>query len=228
MLDSVRFEGHRSESIKSQKGFKKGHSVPDRVDPSVQSFIALITHEQVTEELQKLFGSLRASFAFKRSAVQVESPGDGTGSIATPLFQYSLTVSQDNQDAATLVWSHRVDRIKDSKAVQSEAFNEVFDTYFDTLVFQSALPIDLEEIVDALEEQDEDRVQLSYDFALTECQIAIDGLPGRIVVNKRELLLENHAKTSPAKLIHTFASLQRLLISKDGSQPSFLGTLFPS
>jgi len=215
-MESLALIGKRSSSVKSLSGFKKGHSIPDRANTSSQIFIAKLAEEELSADLNDVFKRMRSDFQFKRTQMIVSDSKDGTGSIATPWFSYSISIDHDSADPTSAVWRRAVEKITNSDAVFSEAFSEVFPNVFDTLELRTFSRVDLESLVDSLEELDDDRLELEYDHGLTECHVTIEGVPGEIHIDARTLRMVHSIPRLPSYMLRSFLAIQSALLSSNG------------
>jgi hypothetical protein len=215
-IESLALIGKRSSSVKSLSGFKKGHSIPDRANTSSQIFIAKLAEEELSADLNDVFKRMRSEFQFKRTQMIVSDSKDGTGSIATPWFSYSISIDHDSADPTSAVWRRAVEKITNSDAVFSEAFSEVFPNVFDTLELRTFSKVDIESLVDSLEELDDDRLELEYDHGLTECHVTIEGVPGEIHIDARTLRMVHSIPRLPSYMLRSFLAIQSALLSSNG------------
>ena len=215
-VESLALIGKRSSSVKSLSGFKKGHSIPDRVNTSSQIFIAKLAEEELSADLNDVFKRMRSEFQFKRTQMTVFDSKDGTGSIATPWFSYSISIEHDPSDPSSAVWRRAVEKICNSDAVFSEAFSEVFPNVFDTLELRTFSKVDIESLVDSLEELDDDRLELEYDHGLTECHVTIEGVPGEIHIDARTLRMVHSIPRLPSYMLRSFLAIQSALLGSSG------------
>jgi len=215
-VESLVLIGKRSSSVKSLSGFKKGHSIPDRTNTSSQSFISKLAEEELSADLNSVFKLLKSEFQFKRTQMLVTDSKDGTGSISTPWFSYSISIEHDPIDPTMVVWRRAVEKISDSEAIFSEAFSDVFSNVFDTLELRTFSKIDIKSLVDSLEDLDDDRLELDYDHGLTECHVTIEGVPGEIHIDARSLRMVHSIPRLPSYMLKSFLAIQSALLGADG------------
>ena len=216
LIRSVSFWAREASSVKSLSGFKKGHAIPDRANLSSQTFVAKLAQEQVSQDLKTIFQQLKSSFKFKRTEICVTDQGDGTGTIITPYFNYSISVALDEENPSNVVWHRSVDSIKDSDKIFSKAFAVVFEGVFDTVEFVTPHAVDLDTMIDSLEALEDDRIALEYDHDATCCNLSIEGLTGEIHVTKRSLRFVHPMPDAPSNLLRSFLAIQNALLGPDG------------
>jgi hypothetical protein len=216
LIQNVSFWASRTTSVKSLSGFKKGHAIPDRSNLSSQTFVASLAQQQVSEDLDLIFQQLKSAFKFKRADIRVTDQGDGTGSIITPYFNYSISVAIDDQNPAYVIWRRSVDSIKDSDQIFSDQFASVFQSVFDTVEFSIPAPVDLDAMIDSVEGLDDDRIAIEYDHDATHCNLTIEGVRGEIQVTKHSLLIVHPMPEAPSILLRSFLAIQTALLGPDG------------
>lgn len=201
----------RVESVKKLSGFRKGSRVPDAVNSSSQKYVASLAGDELQADLDTVHAALREAFKFKRLDLQVDGPIDGSGTIITPFFNYTIALKQNPRDPSEVVWRREVIDIVDAEQVLSKAFSATFDELFDTVELAPTEPIDLTALIDRIEALDDSRIKLDYDRELTWCKLAIRGISGEIKVTKRTFELVERKPESPKKLLESFFAIQRML-----------------
>lgn len=202
------------ESIRSLAGFKKTDKVPTVANSYAKSLVAELGSEPIAADVNEVREALRKHFAFKRKDLDAATPGDGTGSILTPYFVYSITVTLNPANPAEIIWRRQVSDIKEPEQVLSPAFASAFPKTFSTIEFLPPQPIDLPAFIDELEDADDDRLKLNYDPAATWCRLSMPGLLGQIEVTPQRLALIQLQPTSPQVLLETFFKIQAMLVGE--------------
>lgn len=202
------------ESIRTLAGFKKTDKVPTVVNSYAKSLVHELGSESIATDVNEVREALRKHFSFKRKDLDAATPGDGTGSILTPYFVYSITVALNPANPAEIIWRRQVSDIKEPEQVLSPAFASAFPKTFSTVEFLPPQPIDLPAFIDELEDADDDRLKLNYDPAATWCRISMPGLLGQIEVTPNRLALIQLNPTSPQLLMETFFKIQAMLVGE--------------
>jgi hypothetical protein len=202
------------ESIRSLAGFKKTDKVPTVANSYAKSLVAELGSEPIAEDVNEVREALRKHFAFKRKDLDAATPGDGTGSILTPYFAYSITVTLNPANPGEIIWRRQVSDIKEPEQVLSPAFANVFPKTFSTVEFLPPKPIDLPAFIDEIEDADDERLKINYDPATTWCRISMPGLLGQIEVTPNRLALIQLNPTSPQLLLETFFKIQAMLVGE--------------
>ena len=216
LIGDVALWSRRSMSVKNLSGFKKGHSLPDRANHSSQTFVTSLAKDQVTEDLKSVFQALKGAFKLKRADIEVSDQGDGTGTVITPNFNYSVSVQLDPEDPSCVIWSRTIDAIKDPKPLFSTAFASVFQTYFDTVEFALPNDIDIGALIDSIEEADDARIGIEYDPETTYCILSVAGIEGRIRITKRAMRIEYPKAEAPKLLLSSFLAIRTAFLSPEG------------
>ncbi|MFN9641622.1 MAG: hypothetical protein ACK56W_16650, partial [Pirellula sp.] len=216
LIGDVALWSRRSMSVKNLSGFKKGHSLPDRANHSSQTFVTSLAKDQVTEDLKNVFQALKSAFKLKRADIEVSDQGDGTGTVITPHFNYSVSVQLDPEDPSCVIWSRTIDAIKDPKPLFSTAFASVFQTFFDTVEFALPNAIEIGDLIDSIEEADDARIGLEYDPETTYCILSVAGIEGRIRITKRAMRIEYPKAEAPKLLLSSFLAIRTAFLSPDG------------
>lgn len=226
LLDQQKSAGHRyaaqagrlllvreqSCSIRSLPGFnKKNHQVPTDASRYSQTFLAGIASSSIEEEIDQIFKGLRSEFRFKRADLNVSKPGDGTATIITPFFNYSLTMSLDPQAPSEVICHRQVSEIKDIARVLSREFAIVFDKVFDRIEFYPPVPIVLANFIDQIEDVGNSRISLDYDSAITWLHLRMQGVAGHVEVTPTKVSIVRSRPESPEQLLEAFFSMQETL-----------------
>ena len=200
--------------VRSLSGFQRTHRVPDEVNDRSETFVATIAADQLGQDLDAMHRALRQAFRFKRADIDVSQPGDGTGTMITPYFNYSISVSLNSDDTTEVVWHRQVSDIKEPEQILTDEFAQVFGGMFDTVELSPATKIDVETLIDRIEEFGDDRVALHYDKDATWCRLEIDGVVGEIEVTRRTFSIVQSSPKQPKQLLELLFEIQKSLLDK--------------
>ncbi|WP_425616637.1 caspase domain-containing protein [Anatilimnocola sp. NA78] len=200
------------EGIRSLAGFKKTQAVPDAVNSYARSLVNQLAASEIEQDIDDVRDKLRQEFSFKRRDLESTTPGDGTGSILTPYFCYSVTVSLNPENPAEVIWRRQVSEIKEPEQILSPAFEQVFPKKFNAVEFAPPAPIKLADFIDQLEETGDDRVKLDYDSAATWCKLSIKGIAGQVEISPTNFAIVQAKTESPRKLLDSFFKIQAMLV----------------
>jgi hypothetical protein len=212
-LDGISLVVRQTVPVRRLPGFAKAkHRVPDVQDRRAQEFVARLGWNLVRRDLDAAFAGLRSVMGLKRRQLEVTESDEGFGTIQTPHFLYSNSVSQSEVDASLAIWQRELSRIVSAEVIRSENCNRLFAEVFDTIEFVPARPISLEKLVDHIEELGDDRVHADYDRGLTYCQLSIDQLAVTIHVQRESFCVAHPAPTGPGELLRCLQDLQHRLV----------------
>lgn len=214
---SVVLQSKRTLGVKLLSGYKKGFSVPDRVSSSNQTYIISMAKEEVESDLKTVFANLRQTFKFKRADLQMASVGDGTGTITTPYFNYSIQLSLQPDDPSQVVFHRFVDAIRDSEQLFSESFSMVFGNQFDTALIGVPEKLNIEQLIDRIEDLNSPAVRIDYDPEATYCTLHLAGVPGEISIEPDGISIVHHRPEPPQRLLRSFFDLQKLLVESNAA-----------
>lgn len=178
-----------SDSVKNLPGFQKGfHKVPSYMGPAPDNFIKEKGTQIIKEEIETLSENLKTSLRYKRNEIR-PSTDLGVGSIETPDFDYSISISQSESDPGEYIVTRRLDNFKNSDIVSRPEFNSVFSNHFDNLVFELSNKVSITKLIDTIETlEDDSPIKVHYNPAnLKTCTISIQGLKNEIVVTNSTL-----------------------------------------
>jgi hypothetical protein len=199
------------QSIRTLPGFKKEQKPPSVINSYAKSLVADLTAEQIDQDVNQVRDALKKHFAFKRKDLDAASAGDGTGSVRTPYFHYSVSVRLNPADPGEVIWRRQVAEITDPEQVLSAAFESVFPKTFALLEFTPSEAIDVSSVIDALEEADDERFKLNYDPAATCCRLSAAGLLGQFEITKERFALLYLHPQPPRQLLEAFQQIQKML-----------------
>ncbi len=199
--------------VSNLSGFKKGYSIPSRHGSAAQAFINTLSAADIETDVENVRSRLKREFRFKRLEVTVDNDGDGGANVATPYFNYNVSVLQDPADPSQVVWRRSVDAITDPGKVLSRAFEAVFTDAFDTVELTLRDGIDLEQLVDAIESRDSNEITVQYDDdeAIRVCTISIKGHNLLIKVTKNTFSIVLPSAKGPKILLQFLMDVQRAL-----------------
>ena len=212
-LKKVFFYGEELGNIKSLSGFKKYHRLPDSINNATDSFVKNIGHEEITECSDDLFKSLKKAFGYKRRDIEVNDDYESI-SIITKDFSVNIGIEINPEDYSEYILNTEVTEIQNPVSINSSEFNEVFSDTFNSLTFQFDKSFDIEKLIDAIEEiNDEDVISVDYPGDISSCTIAISGVDNDIYITSHHFTIKSDYCVEPKTLIKSFNDSQVLLIN---------------
>ena len=121
-----------------------------------------------------------------------------------------MTCEQDRENPGSALITRQLINISPT-IIENEAFNQVFDKYFNELTFDFNKPLNIEELIDRIEDLNSDKIHVEYPSDYSHCDIEIDGVPFKIRVRQRSLTVQTPRPTSPKHLVETFFDAQKQL-----------------
>jgi uncharacterized protein YajQ (UPF0234 family) len=211
--------------LKNLSGWKKGDRLPDRVSDFSQSLVAKCAADELKNDLDEVYDKLKAAFSFSRRELQAAEPHDGTGTIMTPHFSYSVTVTHNHDDLDGALWTRSVDSIKTPAQISSKAFAAVFDDVFNTLVFALPTKVNLEDFIDAVEAAKSSDLKIKYDREATYCEIEVQGAVGTVTLKAKSLSIVHGQRTKTHLLLESFETVRKLVQEYKLSPGAFAETM---
>jgi hypothetical protein len=213
LLDPARMKRvvFRSESVgrvKDLAGFRKTHTVPDRANDWARKYVNRIAAPDIKADLDNTFDMIREQFGYKRKDVDASAERDGMGFIRTPDFEYTVSVDVNPDDPSEVVWRREVGRLTDPGFVRSEGFSAVFGSMFDRLVFEFAVPVDVAEFVDRIEDAPPEGVKVTVASGSDAAEIRLAGFAGRVTLTREAVEIGGRAGSS-AGLLDQFLTFLR-------------------
>lgn len=207
----ISFIAEVSVRVKSLSGWKKTHRVPDPVESRAQEYIADISASELKQDLDSVYDALKQAFGFKRRELSIAEPADGTGTIITPFFSYSISIALNAADPADAIWTKTVDNIQEPKQAASAQFAQVFDGVFRTLRYSQPTPVDINDCIDSIEDAEISNVELSYDREATYCELRFVGATGAIRITADSLSIVEKHPAEIGTLLQSLRAMQALV-----------------
>jgi hypothetical protein len=151
---------------------------------------------------------VREQFGYKRKDVDASAERDGMGFIRTPDFEYTVSVGVNPDDPSEVVWRREVGRLTDPAFVRSEGFAAVFGSMFDRLVFEFAVPVDVAEFVDRIEDAPPEGVKVTVASGADAAEIRLAGFAGRVTLTRDAVEIGGRAGAT-AGLLDQFLTFLR-------------------
>jgi hypothetical protein len=211
--DALRLIDQSAEPVKQITGFAKHHRIPTTHNAGDQRFVADLTFQEIDNDLQATFRSLRQAYGLKRKEIQVHGPADGMGVITTPFFNYEFHANQAEDDPGSVIWQRLITAIVEPARVFAGPFEEVFGQRFNEMEIAVNDALDLESIVDHIEDCEPTNLRIDYDKDLTWCEIQTTESGVTIVVKPDSLHIVSRNEISPKNLLDAFLKVQQDFIT---------------
>lgn len=211
LVTEMSFTVEDAVGLRSLTGWKKSYRIPDRHSDTTVAFAAKCAAEDVKADLDGVYEKLKDAFNFTRRELQTSDPEDGTGTIITPYFNYSVGVSLNSEELDEVVWTRSVHSIKVPAQIASEAFAEVFDEVFDTLEFSLPARIKLEDFIDAVEAANIPDLKIKHDRDASFCKLHLNGAEGAVTLTPWSLSIVHDVPKETQQLIASFYTVRKLV-----------------
>ena len=208
-LKRVVFRADRPGRVKDLGGFRKSHSVPDRANEWARKYVARAAAPDIKADLDNVFDAVREQFSYKRKDVDVSAERDGFGFIRTPDFEYTISVSVNEDDPSEVVWRREIGRLGDPAFVRSEGYVNIFAPIFDKLVFEFSDPVNVAEFVDRIEDAPPEGVKIGVASDANAAEIKLAGFAGKVTVTPQAVEIEGRTGSSAGLLDQFLAFLRK-------------------
>lgn len=214
LLDPARMKRvvFRSESpgkVKDLAGYRKTHTLPERANEWARKYVNRTAAADIKMDLDNTFDMVREQFGYKRKDLDVSAERDGFGFIRTPDFEYTVSVAVNPDEPTEVIWRREVGRLSDPAFVRSAGFASVFGGRFDKLVFEFAVPVDVAEFVDRIEENPPEGVKVSVGSGSESAEVRLAGFAGRVSVSRDAVTIEGRPGSSASLLDQFLAFLRK-------------------
>jgi hypothetical protein len=211
LVTALSFVAKNTTGLRRLSGWKKGSRIPDRYSDVTGQFATSLAGNELRDDLDHIYGRLKDAFGFRRRDLDASEPMDGTGTINTPYFNYSITVALNPDDLGEVIWTRSVDAIKNAAEIRSSAFASVFDGVFDTLEFSLPTAVNIEDFIDSIEAAKTPHLKIAYDRACTYCAIQLQSGTGTVTVKPRSLSIVHNRPKKTLQLIDSFDTVCKLV-----------------
>lgn len=205
--------GQTQEPIKKLLGFKSFHTVPKDITNATRDFVKTCAMEQMEQELESLWTSLRQEFGYQRKDKRHVSLEKGSGILALTDFRFQLTADQDSSDPSRMVWRRAVDEIRDPNLLLTIPFNRAFAQTFDCIESNFPEPQEMEAIIDRLEGLNAKNILLEYPMDCSRCLVTFAKLGIVIEITGDAYKIKFHGPASPKSLCEKIFAFQKAILT---------------
>lgn len=207
-MKRVVFRAESAIRVKDLSGFRKSHSVPERANEWARKYVNRIAQPDLKDDLDATFDAIRETFGYKRKELEASAERDGIGFIRTPHFEYTVSVSVAPDDPSGVIWRREVGRFSDPALVHTAEFATVFGSAFDRLAFEFAVPVNVAEFVDRIEDHPLDGVTVMVASDADAAEVQLAGFAGRVTVTANAVEIAGRGGSS-AGLLDLFLNFLR-------------------
>ena len=188
------FRTESQRRLKDLRDWRKQYQRPGHAGPSTRRFASRIARSDIAAALNDWMNTTRKRFGYRRCELTIVVGDDGTGSLRSPDFEYSILVNPDPHDPTRIVWLEELGGFQEPDFFRNPGFMEVFGSNFDQLQIEFASPLDLEFVVDRLEASPLPGLRL--DFSGDSCDISLEGVSGSVSLDPSRLIIRRSEKGS--------------------------------
>lgn len=207
-MKRVLFRAESIGKIKDLAGFRKSHTLPDRANDWARKYVNRIAAADIKADLDNTFDIIREQFGYKRKDLDVSAERDGLGFIRTPDFEYTVSLAVNPDEPTEVIWRREIGRLSGPEFVRSSGFQTTFGMMFDRLVFEFAVPVDVAEFVDRIEDDPPEGVKIGVASDANVAEITLTGFGGKVTVTPDAVTIEGRAG-NPATLLEQFLTFLR-------------------
>lgn len=211
MVTEMSFAVEDTKGLRSLSGWKKSHRIPDHYNHTTEAFAVSCAADELKADLDNVYEQLKDAFGFTRRELQTSELEDGTGTIITPYFNYSVTITLNPDELDAVIWRRTVDAIMVPEQIASEAFANVFDDVFDTLEFWLPTKVDIEDFIDATEAAKIPDLKIKHDRESTYCELQLEGAVGTVTLKSQSLSIVHDQPKETQQLIGSFDTIRKLV-----------------
>ena len=217
-MKRVAFRAESRAKVRDLTGFRKSHSVPDRVNEWARRYVNRAAAADIKADLDRVFDMVREEFGYKRKDLRcVRRAATGSGFIHTPDFEYTVSIDRQSGRPTEVMWrqgNRPAFRGSTIRALR-QRFQNVFGGMFDRLVFEFAANVDVAEFVDQMEESPPEGVKVGVASDANIAEIALAGFAARF--SRSAPRRGHHSRPTPAIPAACSNSFSRSCPSSRGS-----------
>ena len=210
-LEGLTLTTQKRVRVKELSGFKKGWTVPDAASDYWQQKAADWAKGELEADLDETFAALKSAFRFKRKDLDKRGPDGGFGTLVCPGFDYNVSSELDADDPARMVLRREVAKISDPSLVVSDAFEEVFAGRFEAVRVRVEGGVDVEAVIDAVEDRDDESITLDYDPECTYCRVRFEGRSATALITPDDMTVTDPDAGTVRGLLESAADVRRTL-----------------
>jgi hypothetical protein len=154
--------GSSTGRIRRLKGFQRHHHVPDAQMDSTEDFVRRIGSVDVKALADELYHDIREAFGYKRREFDYTC-GEGLVEIKTPDFDVQVRIEQSADDPKSYVLTTGLTALHNEAIARNPALHACFNNHCDKLSITFPSAINVENKIDAIEDNEALRDCLSYE-----------------------------------------------------------------
>lgn len=208
-MKRVLFRAESTGKVKELAGYRKTHSLPDRANDWARKYVNRVAAADIKSDLDSVFDMIRDQFGYKRKDLEVSAERDGLGFIRTPDFEYTVWLEVNSDDPTEVIWRREIGRLAGPEFVRTDSYQAVFGAMFDRLVFEFAVPVDVAEFVDRIEDVPPEGVKVGVARDANAAEVTLAGFAGKIAVTPHAVTISGQPGDSASLLEQFLVFLQK-------------------
>ncbi len=133
----------QSGQVRDLSGFDKArrHRAPTYVNSTSRSWVAELATGDLEADVEKVFEKIKNAAVYKRKVLIYDPPAEGSASIRTPDFAFTVTYSQSEDNPSEFEVTQELTRLSDPETLEADWFNDVFRRVFNEAVVEFSGPL---------------------------------------------------------------------------------------
>ena len=197
---TVILSGSTSGRIRKLAGFQKHHRVPDAHSDATRDFVRKAGAEDVKTLADGLYNDIREAFGYKRKEFEYHCEA-GLAHIKTPDFDAEVRVDQCGGDPKNYLLTTELTALHNAEVAQNPALHACFNPHCEVLVVNSSKAMQIEDKIDAIEENEALADYLSYEPDGSSFELKLPELDLRITVDAWSMRFQLLTLRNLAKLL---------------------------
>lgn len=211
--DSIVLNSEEVGNVKSLRGYRRSHRIPDEVNEATKAFVKRIASENIEEASEDYYQKIKKAFSYSRKDIKKSLDlSDGLATINCRDFEVGIDISQNPDDSSEYVLSINVWRFESPEILLSDSFNRVFSDTFDKIIFETKSDIKVAEFIDAIEASKIGSIKIDYPSDCSVCSLRIEGLKESVEIQHNQISLISDRNLQPRELVKHLIEANRLLI----------------
>lgn len=172
--------------IRRLRGFRTGHQVPDLQYEAAQDFVRKIGTEDVKLLADQIYNDIRQAFGYKRKDFNYTCH-EGLAGIETAEFSAQIRIDQCPEDPKYYVLTTELTELHNQTIAKNPALHACFNNHCDVLTVIFPSGINVEEKIDAIEDNPLLAGCLSYEPDGSRFELKLPTLDLRIEVDESSM-----------------------------------------
>ncbi len=197
--------------VRKLKNFQKSHRIPFDVSESSARFIGSLVRNDLEDKFTEMQKKIRSAFGLRRKEIEVHIDEFGFAALETKKLRYVEKYEQNPKSPELVATEKCLDEIDDLNIVTNSDFDSVFGAAFTSLDFDFDITLDVEQLIDAFEDLDDNRLKLDYNLNATECALSVASGKEKLLITDSRIQVISWLPTSGMRLFNEAANFQIIL-----------------